>query len=85
MGTESKPSSNNSRKKMQLIQETKALSHRESGGSCLEELSDDCTLRKRDWPAVLFWLKEAGLGREVSPVWRERAETGGHLGNGVET
>jgi hypothetical protein len=40
----------------------------------LEELSDDCTLRKRDWPAVLFWLKEAGLGREVSPVWRERAE-----------
>lgn len=39
-----------------------------------EEHSDDCTLRRRDWSAALFWLKEAGLGREVSPGWREKAK-----------
>lgn len=36
--------------------------------------SDDCNLRRRGWSAALLWLKEADLGKEVSPVWRERAE-----------
>lgn len=43
MGTESKPSSNNSRKKRKLIQESEAPSHRENRGPCdLEEM--ECLL-----------------------------------------